>query len=53
MYSPIQMAADLPEKYESTLSVYQRRTCVMNENTVQFHDYLTIARKAKGKESWL
>jgi hypothetical protein len=29
MYSPIQMAADLPENYEKypVLSVYQRRSC--------------------------
>jgi hypothetical protein len=44
------MAADLPENYESTFSVYQRRSCRLDENTLQNRGLHND--KAKGKESW-
>jgi hypothetical protein len=51
------MAADLPENYEKypVLSVYQRRSCRLGWKYIpssRTGDYITIARKAKGKESW-
>ena len=58
MYSPIQMAADLLENYEKYPDAFQFIKDVAvdwDESTylqAEPGDYLTIARKAKGKESW-
>lgn len=58
MYSPLQMAADLPESYERFPDAFQFIKDVAldwDETYVQEAepgDYLTIARKAKGKEEW-
>jgi hypothetical protein len=58
MYSPIQMAADLPENYEKRLDVFQfirdvpvdwSETKVLN---AEVGNYLTIARREKGKNNW-
>lgn len=58
MYSPIQMAADLPENYERFLDAFQfiKDVAVDWDDTrilqAEPGDYLTIARKAKGKDEW-
>ena len=58
MYSPLQMAADLPEAYEQHLDAFQfiKDVAVDWDDTrilaAEPGDYLTIARKAKGKEEW-
>jgi hypothetical protein len=58
MYSPIQMAADLPENYEKYPDAFQFIKDVAvdwDESTylqAEPGDYLTVARKAKGKQSW-
>lgn len=58
MYSPLQMAADLPENYEKHLDAFQFIKDVAvdwQESTyleAEPGDYLTIARKAKGSEDW-
>jgi hypothetical protein len=58
MYSPIQMAADLPENYEKYPDAFQFIKDVAvdwDESTylqAEPGDYLTIVRKAKGKQSW-
>ncbi len=58
MYSPLQMAADLPENYAPRMDAFQfiRDVAVDWDDTkileAEPGDYLTIARKAKGKESW-
>jgi hypothetical protein len=58
MYSPLQMAADLPESYEKRMDAFQfiKDVGVDWDDTkiveAEPGDYLTIARKAKGKESW-
>ena len=58
LYSPLQMAADLPENYEKRLDVFQfvRDVAVDWDDTRILHaavgDYVTIARKAKGLEEW-
>ena len=58
LYSPLQMAADLPENYERFLDAFQfiedvpvdwDDTKIINAEP---GDYLTIARKAKGKDEW-
>ncbi|MCK9179720.1 MAG: glycoside hydrolase family 97 protein [Bacteroides sp.] len=58
MYSPLQMAADLPENYERYMDAFQfikdvavdwDETCYLEAEP---GDYLTIARKAKGTENW-
>jgi hypothetical protein len=58
IYSPLQMAADLPENYERYLDAFQfikdvevdwDKTEILEAEP---GDYVTIARKAKGKESW-
>jgi hypothetical protein len=58
MYSPLQMAADLPENYERFLDAFQfiedvpvdwDDTKIINAEP---GDYLTVARKAKGKDEW-
>jgi hypothetical protein len=58
MYSPLQMAADLPENYEKHLDAFQfiEDVAVDWDDTriieAEPGDYLTIARKAKGKDEW-
>ncbi len=58
MYSPIQMAADFPENYERYLDAFQFIKDVpadWDEKVVleaEPGDYITIARKARGKEAW-
>ncbi|MDX6444529.1 MAG: glucan 1,4-alpha-glucosidase [Blastocatellia bacterium] len=58
MYSPLQMAADLPENYERFLDAFQfiKDVAVDWDDTrileAEPGDYLTIARKAKNKDEW-
>ena len=58
MYSPIQMAADLPENYEKYSDAFQfiKDVAVDWDETKYLEaepgDYLTVARKTKGKQSW-
>jgi glucan 1,4-alpha-glucosidase len=58
MYSPLQMAADLPESYEKKMDAFQfiKDVAVDWDDTrvleAEPGDYLTIARKAKGKPDW-
>ena len=58
MYSPLQMAADLPENYERFPDAFQfiKDVAVDWDNTYILEaepgDYVTIARKAKGKDAW-
>ena len=58
MYSPLQMAADLPENYEKHLDAFQfiKDVAANWDNTYILEaepgDYITIARKAKGKNEW-
>ncbi len=58
MYSPLQMAADLPENYEARLDAFQfiKDVAVDWDDTrileAEPGDYITMARKAKGKEEW-
>ncbi len=58
MYSPLQMAGDLPENYEPHLDALQfiRDVPVDWDDTrilaAEPGDYITIARKAKGKPNW-
>ena len=58
MYSPLQMAADLPENYEKHLDAFQfiKEVAVDWDDTrileAEPGDYLTIARKAKGTNDW-
>lgn len=58
LYSPLQMAADLPENYEKRLDVFQfirdvpvdwSDTRILN---AAVGDYITIARQEKGSEDW-
>jgi alpha-glucosidase len=58
IYSPIQMAADLPENYEKNLKAFQfikdvavdwSDTRVLNG---EVGDYVTIARKERGGKDW-
>ncbi len=58
MYSPVQMAADLPESYEKRLDVFQfirdvpvdwSETRVLN---AAIGDYMTVARREKGTNNW-
>ncbi|HLZ86564.1 MAG TPA: glycoside hydrolase family 97 C-terminal domain-containing protein, partial [Puia sp.] len=57
-YSPLQMAADLPENYEAHADAFQfiREVPVDWDDTkileAEPGDYLTIARKEKGKDNW-
>lgn len=58
MYSPLQMAADLPENYERFPDAFQ----FIKDVAVDWDDskyleaepgkYITVARKAKGTENW-
>ena len=58
MYSPLQMAADLPENYEAHMDAFQFIKDVATDwydtkiLEAEPGDYLTIARKEKGKENW-
>jgi hypothetical protein len=58
MYSPLQMAADLPENYERHPGAFQfiEDVAVDWDDTriieAEPGDYVTIARKAKGKDEW-
>ncbi len=58
MYSPLQMAADLPENYEAHMDAFQfiKDVAVDWDDTkiieAEPGDYITIARKAKGTENW-
>lgn len=58
MYSPLQMAADLPESYEKHLDAFQFIKDVAvdwDDSKYLFAepgDYLAVARKAKGKDDW-
>lgn len=58
MYSPLQMAADLPENYERFPDAFQfiKDVAVDWDDTrileAEPGDYITIARKAKGKNEW-
>ena len=58
MYSPLQMAADLPENYEARMDAFQfiRDVAVDWDDTKILDgepgDYVIMARKAKGKDSW-
>ncbi len=58
LYSPLQMAADLPENYEKRLDVFQfiRDVPVDWDDTRVLNaavgDYITMARKQKGKPNW-
>ena len=58
IYSPLQMASDLPENYEQHLDAFQfiKDVAVNWDDTkiisAEPGEYLTIARKAKGKDVW-
>lgn len=58
MYSPLQMAADLPENYEANLPAFQfiKDVAADWEETrileAEPGDYIITARKARGKDSW-
>jgi hypothetical protein len=58
MYSPLQMAADIPENYEKHLDAFQfiKDVPVDWDDTKIINaepgDYITIARKEKNKDNW-
>lgn len=58
MYSPLQMAADLPETYEKFIDAFQfiKDVALDWEETLVLEaepgDFITYARKAKGTENW-
>lgn len=58
MYSPLQMAADLPENYEKYSDAFQfiKDVAVDWDDSEYLEaepgDYLTVVRKAKGSEDW-
>ncbi|MDQ6764030.1 MAG: glycoside hydrolase family 97 protein [Bacteroidota bacterium] len=58
MYSPLQMAADIPENYEAHMDAFQfiKDVPVDWDDTkiieAEPGDYITIARKEKGKNNW-
>jgi glucan 1,4-alpha-glucosidase len=58
IYSPLQMAADLPENYERFPDAFQfiKDVALDWDDTYVLEaepgDYVTIARKAKGKNEW-
>lgn len=58
MYSPLQMAADLPENYEKYSDAFQfiKDVAVDWDDSKYLEaepgDYLTVVRKAKGFEDW-
>ncbi len=58
MYSPLQMAADLPENYEKYYDAFQfiKDVAVDWDDSKYLEaepgDYITVARKAKGTDNW-
>ncbi len=58
MYSPLQMAADLPEHYEKYDDAFQFIRDVATDWSDSKYleaepgDYITVARKAKGTDNW-
>ena len=58
MYSPLQMAADLPEHYEKYDDAFQFiRDVALDWDDSKYleaepGDYITVARKAKGTDNW-
>jgi hypothetical protein len=58
MYSPLQMAADLPEIYQQHLDAFQfiKDVAIDWDDTrvleAEPGDYITYARKAKGSDNW-
>jgi len=58
MYSPLQMAADLPQNYEAKEDAFRfiRDVAIDWDDTrvlgAEPGDYLIIARKAKGRDAW-
>lgn len=58
MYSPLQMAADLPENYEARMDAFQFIKDVAvdwNDSKIleaEPGDYVIISRKAKGSNNW-
>jgi glucan 1,4-alpha-glucosidase len=58
IYSPLQMAADLPENYEKYPDAFQfiKDVAIDWQESKYLEaepgDYLTVVRKTKGKESW-
>ena len=58
MYSPLQMAADLPEHYEQFDDAFQfiRDVALDWDESIYLEaepaDYITVARKAKGTDNW-
>ena len=58
MYSPLQMAADLPENYAKFMDAFQfiRDVAVDWDDSKYLEaepgDYITVARKAKGTDNW-
>lgn len=58
IYSPLQMAADLPENYDKFSDAFQfiKDVALDWDDTKYLEaepgDYLTVARKAKGTENW-
>ena len=58
MYSPLQMAADLPENYAKRLDAFQfiKDVAVDWDDTRYLEaepgDFMTVARKAKNSDSW-
>ena len=58
MYSPLQMAADLPENYEKYMDAFQfiKDVPVDWQESVYLEaepgDYITVARKDKNSENW-
>lgn len=58
MYSPLQMAADLPEHYEQFMDAFQfiKDVAIDWDKSIYIEaepgDYVTIARKEKGGSNW-
>ena len=58
MYSPLQMAADVPEHYQEHLDAFQfiKDVALDWDKSVYIEaepgDFVTIARKQKGSENW-
>ncbi len=58
MYSPLQMAADLPTNYERYLDAFQfiKDVALDRQKSIYLEaepgDYLTVARKQKNSENW-
>jgi alpha-glucosidase len=58
MYSPLQMAADLPEVYQQHMDAFQfiKDVAIDWDNTLVLEaepgDFITYARKEKGKDNW-